>query len=713
MGRFWILMAAWGCAFFLFMLVARGEGASQRALTRSLTAFEQAIPLVVVSPVDQKTVCLQARLGWKPWEAASDIPDESISFDFDPKIEPQAAGLLQSQLWISALAGALVWQEPWRTARWTVSDVPVVEIPALGAALAIGMIATAANIPFPQDTAVLGALYPDGAIGPVSQLVKRIDAASAAGMKRLVASNLQRLEFSQDGSSVNILEYAQSRGLKCLFVDDLAEAAEKVLGRDMPRRPEVHVLPHYDGRLFTGLDERCRKEMTLLQAASSLWPRQPAQLASLPPLWQELWKQVFRDYDAGVDARRAGLLYVAREKLNEANAGIQAIGAWSSRPGNPDYKTDSARATALRKKIAASMEQTPMDANELQSALVLAEEDNWLYRVNARVEGAQILAYQAFASRSNANLQQQESARNLLLTTVSEAEYQLKDLSFYPSLHDSIRHPHPVPAPGQATPWLALLTPTYLAAFRCLDQGLMGHAAEYGEALLFDARLATHARVLRDAQAAWQRQVDRKNRQQAKARPPVIWAGYIPGPAYASLAPPVSPLPLKSLSDTAQALIWANRYCEVAALELKYLGSGGVFEPFSRERKNQNRAFLQNMLQDAGLAARRGIAFAEKAGVDPAILALIYERASYLRGSADEEEQLEALQSYWRCSLLGNLCWQLGASRSVSVEPTVPAIPSPAVVTPAPLVPEPPKAAPPPSIPAISVTPEELNQVPQ
>lgn len=698
--------------------MAQGESPPSKALKTLPTAFEQVIPLVVVSPADQKVACLRVRLGWKPPEKTSNVTDEPVAFDLEANLDSEAAGLLQSQLWISALASAVVLQEPWHAGRWTVSEFSKVEIPALGAALAIGLIATAANVPFPQDTAVLGTLYPDAAIGPVSQLVRRIDAAGAAGMKRLVVSNLQRLEVSGNGSFVNIRDYAQGRGLKCLFVDDLAEATEKVLGRSLPRPPELHVLPHYDGPLFSILDERCRKEMGLLQTASPSWPRQTAQLSAASPPLQEIWKQVFLDYDAGVDACRAGLLYVAREKLSDANAGVQTISAWRTNSLGPDYKVDSARATAVRLQIAGFKDHGPVDANELQSALVLAEEDNWLYRVNARVEGAQVVVYQAFANRSNANPQQQESARNLLLTKVSEAEYQLKDFSLYPSLHDSIRHPHAVSAPIQAAPWLNLLTPTYLAAVRCLDQGLMRHAAEYGDALLFDARLATHARVLRDAQAAWQVRLDRKTREQEKARPPMVWTGYIPGPAYAAPTPPVSPLPAKRLSDTAQALTWANRYCEVAALTFKYLGPGGVFEAFSRERKNQNRAFLQNMLKGAELAARRGIAFAERAGVEPSILVMVYERASYLRGSADEEEQLEALQSYWRCSLLGNLCWQLGGTGSAVRTESLPAsaappndTPVPTPILPAP-APAPSPDAPPASVPAIPVTLEELVPAP-
>jgi hypothetical protein len=68
---------------------------------------------------------------------------------------------------------------------------------------------------------------------------------------------------------------------------------------------------------------------------------------------------------------------------------------------------------------------------------------------------------------------------------------------------------------------------------------------------------------------------------------------------------------------------------------------------------------LDALLEMAEIGARHGIAFAEKAEIDPSVLAMIYERATRQRIQGDDASALDALRNYWRCALLGNVCWQL------------------------------------------------------
>jgi hypothetical protein len=77
----------------------------------------------------------------------------------------------------------------------------------------------------------------------------------------------------------------------------------------------------------------------------------------------------------------------------------------------------------------------------------------------------------------------------------------------------------------------------------------------------------------------------------------------------------------------------------------------------------KDRAKLDALLQSAEVGARQGIAFAEKAEIDSSVLSMIYERAAYLRIQNDDASALAALRNYWRCALLGNMCWQLAHTR--------------------------------------------------
>jgi hypothetical protein len=653
------------------LLATSSGGVESSAMTQAghpSRYAEQVITLIAMDANDQKAVAVKLRLAWKP---TAIVTDEPLTFDLDPKADPRLTEMLRSQLWLSALAAGMILQQPWITAHWTVSEVPFIEGPAVGGGLGLGLIATATDTLLPQDTTIMGSLYPNGGIGPVSHITQRIEVAAAAGIKRLVLSNLQRFEVSKAGSFLNIQNFAKTHGIACTFVDHLSEATEQVLHRTFPSIPETQKSLRYEGPLFTYLDSQCRKELDRLQVGKTLWPRKPEQLSLLQERDRELWGEVFKNYDLGLDAYRAGLVYVTHKRFQKANSLLNAISAPSVEPDKYDFKEDLSRATLLRQKIAAHIDKPSIDQNELHAALMLAEESAWLYEINAQLEGSQILVRQAFGPRSHATKEQKRLAANRLGPAIHQAEYLLKNLEFYSELYTFSQPKRLLPVVNRATSWLAQLTPTFLASAEFLSQGLQLHSNEFRETLLFDPRLATLGRVLRDAHAAWEQQIERKISQQ-RTQPVIstMEVGFVPGAGYAPPTPPVPPPIVQNIGAAQRPLNWVNDFCEVAMLEQKYLGPGGVFEPHSLEWKSCNRAAVQSMLQVADVDARQGIAFAERIGMDSSALILIYENASFLRNAGDDLDKLEALKQFWRCSLLGNFCWQ------IITNPRIPAPPS-------------------------------------
>ncbi|MBV9463984.1 MAG: hypothetical protein JO317_07120, partial [Verrucomicrobiae bacterium] len=211
-------------------------------------------------------------------------------------------------------------------------------------------------------------------------------------------------------------------------------------------------------------------------------------------------------------------------------------------------------------------------------------------------------------------------------------------------------------------------------------------------------------------------------RQLRREAPQTNQVGFAPGAVYSPPKPPAPPPSAPKLSDTTRCLRWVNDYCQLSALELKYLRLGGAFDPASLQWKIQNRGALQSMLQSAEIGARRGMAMAEKVGVPAAMLGLIDENASALAASSDDEDRLEALRQYWRCALLGNLAWQLG-SPAAAVKPPEPKPEEQPAAEPAEKAPEqqaPPAPKPkardqekpkePEAVPALPVSPEELDR---
>jgi hypothetical protein len=117
-----------------------------------------------------------------------------------------------------------------------------------------------------------------------------------------------------------------------------------------------------------------------------------------------------------------------------------------------------------------------------------------------------------------------------------------------------------------------------------------------------------------------------------------------------------------------------NTDCEIATLDEKYLRLTGSVDPESHAWHAKNRSQLDTLLELAASGAREGAAFAQEAQVSPDIFAMILERATYLRSHGNDANALSGLREYWRCALLGNMCWQLAHThKAAAVELSTPA----------------------------------------
>ncbi|MEM1058828.1 MAG: hypothetical protein AAGK14_06240 [Verrucomicrobiota bacterium] len=654
-------------------LRAQNDEEDYEPLYKVANSITQAIPLTTYFLGDARAEVKEIRMQWDRNQGISqDIGDDILSFRFEDAKANPTLGLLRSQFWISALSSAFAWQEPWRRAKWTVSEIPEVDGTSVGLTLAIGMIGTASQKKFPDEVIVLGSLNPDGSIGSVSALGERIKAAGAAGKTTVVLPNVQRFELMPDGALRNIEEFARQNGLDVIFVTDIVDATEKVLEGDLPTQPMVVSTPPIKGELFSYLSNLAQTELSPLSTSEKNWPRAPASWNRLRPELRELWKDVFKSFADGQDALSAGLLYVSWLKFIEANAKIRAIEAFEKDP-SMSHRELQGQADGLRRQINDTMNQPGIDRDELQSALVLAEKADTLYAVNARLEGSQIFARQAFGPRSAASKEEKKLALQRLFGAIQETNYWLSAVQAYDGMVDKIDGGSKKEVYGRAKLWIPQLVPTYLGAAELFTLGLKQNANRIGKMGLLDPYLATYARVLRDAKSQWEAEA-RKSMPVTSAdasNENIDAIGFNPGDAFKPPKPPVPPPPPRTLSDVARCLIWVNDYCELETLNLKYLKLNGYYDEKTQTWEIPRRAILQQMVQFADLAARRGIAFAEEVKVDPAIMAMIYSRANYLRNSENTDDRLESLRQFWRCTMLGNMCWQLGYVPRARATPVV------------------------------------------
>ena len=654
-------------------------------LVLSNVETEQEVPLATLSADGKTAACAPIRLHWT---SQPDVGpnDDAASFALDLPADNPATPIFTAQLWNASLASALAWQEPWEGARWKVLQTPVTDGTGIDAALAVGMIATSARRPYPPKTVVIGSLNPDGSLGPVSHLVERVDAAAGAGMTRVIIPSVQRFDTDASGQVVNIVRYADELHLECVPVDDLIAATETTMNDPLPETATLDSsLPKYSNDVATYIDDAAQREQTEATSGLKLAPKE-AELATYPPRQAALWKSVYADFDAGQEAYRAGQVYVAYQLFCRANGRMNGANALAGQTRiNFDVKAALAESDDLHDHLQILMNPPTIDQGSLESAVLVAEMADWAFDINASLEGAQLVTKQAFSQRSDATDAEKDRAREAILFSNEQCKYLLTQADFYTGLLAHVSKDNPLTADENAAHLLPQLIPAQLATARSFTAGI--RASDLRDGLLFDPRLVAYVNVLRQIKADWDSRLRHKaiESQAASDAPtptspatpgstnapsatptkldsnaPASAVGFDPGDTY---RPPhtvvVAAADAKKLTDVALCLIWVNHDCEIATLDEKYLRLSGTMDPATHDWHVKDRAKLDALLQMAEIGARHGIAFAEKAGIDHSVLAMIYERAAHERIQNDDASALDSLRNYWRCALLGNVCWQL------------------------------------------------------
>lgn len=681
-------------------------------LVLSSIETEQPIPLVYLDPDGKTAHCTPVKIHWAP-NAKVGPNDDSTSFTIDLPAENPAAPMFTAQLWNASLASALAWQQPWQGASWQILQVPATDGTGIDAGLAVGMISTSARRPYPDKTAVIGSLNPDGSLGPVSKLVERLNAAAAAGVNRVIIPNVQRFDTDATGQVVNLVRHAVELKMECLPVDTLIEATETAMNDPLPPRDPSPSAPHYSNDVTSYIDDFARREQNDVALNMKYAPAE-ADLARYPArqaTQAALWKSAYADYAAGQQSYRAGQVYVAWRLFCRANATMTAVNTLVSQGrASFDVKAALEESETLHNNLHALMNPPAIDKGELESAVLVAEMADWAYDINAMLEGAQLVTKQTFSARSDATEADKDRAREAILIAIQQAKRLIEQAPFYNGLLPRIAKGSTLPVEENASRLLPQLVPAQLATARIFSDGIRARAEDLRVGLLFDPRLVAYINVLKQSKADWDSRLRKKEQDAAAADAAASAAAataaaaaaaahpstntnqvatpvkpgseteanvaFDPGQSYSPPHASVSPTQqTRKLSDVALCLIWVNNDCEIATLDEKYLRLNGIIDPATHEWHVRDRPKLDALLQSAEAGARQGIAFAEKAEIDTAVLGMIYERAAHLRIQSDDASALEALRQYWRVALLGNMCWQLAHTRKAQPVDLTPVVP--------------------------------------
>ncbi|MEZ5405763.1 MAG: hypothetical protein R3F23_06165, partial [Verrucomicrobiia bacterium] len=627
----------WLGLFLTFIVSAHGK--SLPLFTKIEEPFEQKISLFV-SDKNASVSLGQLNIQWNPQiETAS----ETINFRFDGAMPPETTQSLSKQLWPATLASAILWHQSWQNADWVLSELNGTIDSESCAALALGLLATASGVDYPQDTLVLATLLPDQSLGSIQNVESHMELAANAGVKKIILSDNQRLDRTHPNKLLDTAAKAKTLKLKIFYAQNLAEAAEIALDHSLPSANWNNTPCRYPNSSFSFLAQRCQNQINELLRTKNLWPSTQA-LQQLSPWEQAIWQRALLLFEQGSQAYQAGQVYAAYRLLTDASSEIASTQAFKTNLNSAQLKSFVTQTASLLDDITQKTQDKEWDKNDLSAGLFLSERNDWLLTLQSKLEGPLAIARQAWHSQSDATEDEKKRAAILLMSGFYYVNYQTQLRDIFPFFQRNFKKTDFSAFSHRATDWLNQLTPALLAQGESFTDQIKQRASQWQSSLIWDTRLASQTTLLQRIKRNWEKKWETHQIPRALLAKP----GFTPGPAYH----PPQPSPPSSASfffnDVAQCFLNINQLLETDLLKEKYFYWNASLNLDSLKWSLNNRIALEKMLQNAEITARQGMAAAQNIDVDTSPLAMIYEYATVLKMSSDDQDRMEALRQFWR-----------------------------------------------------------------
>jgi len=119
------------------------------------------------------------------------------------------------------------------------SEAPIVGGPSAGASMTILTIATLKDIPINEETAITGTINSGGIIGPVGGVKEKVEAASNAGLRKVLIPIGETITI--DNESRDVVEYGNELGVEVVTVGMLNNAIYEFTGKELKPLSEKEV----------------------------------------------------------------------------------------------------------------------------------------------------------------------------------------------------------------------------------------------------------------------------------------------------------------------------------------------------------------------------------------------------------------------------------------------------------------------------------------
>jgi uncharacterized protein len=186
------------------------------------------------------------------------------------------------------------------------SQSPIVGGPSAGAAVTFLTIALLDDIPIDESATVTGTINSGGIIGIVGGLRAKIDAASEAGLKKVLIP--KGAIVKEDNETIDLEEYAKKKGVEAFEASTIEDMIHLFTGREIKQQGNLSIDPHYT-KTMKGLSEKlCGKSDKLKSEIFRLDTKKKTNLTQADEL-----------YNSGANASDRELYYTSASYCYGAN----------------------------------------------------------------------------------------------------------------------------------------------------------------------------------------------------------------------------------------------------------------------------------------------------------------------------------------------------------------------------------------------------------
>lgn len=131
---------------------------------------------------------------------------------------------IRASIWSAATVAALMRRDIMTGTRISVDFSGRVDGPSAGGVLCLAILSALDGREFPQDFAMTGTILPDGSLGLVGGVQKKIEAAAKAGIRRICIPALGRVEDDGDSKLTDMVRVAHDLGVELILAETVEEA---------------------------------------------------------------------------------------------------------------------------------------------------------------------------------------------------------------------------------------------------------------------------------------------------------------------------------------------------------------------------------------------------------------------------------------------------------------------------------------------------------